>query len=136
MSEALGWGVLTVVALFLWLGSGILRYHLQWHAGVKMREMLYKERIAALNKGAGLPPDSPAMSAPAGWASHGANRFITAPASRILSLSGVVLFFLGIGVASAFGQSVLPELVKLWSLGLIPGSLGLGLLIYSWFVRK
>jgi hypothetical protein len=135
MSEGLTCGILTLVAFFLWLGAGILRTYLQWHAGLKIREMLYKERIAALNKNVALPVDSPSITAAVGWTSIGTNRFVNATATRILSLVGVVLLSLGIGVLLALLKSGVSEWVKMWSLGFVPASVGAGLLIYSLFVK-
>lgn len=127
------WVLLALAWIFGWAGLVILAGYLKKRSRLKLREMIHKERMLAMEKGVPLSelPDHLAVEAadddvglgPAGdWGRKAA-----------LAL-GLVFLFGGIGLAAGFwlmpaGKET-EEIRSAASLGLIPFMLGVGLLLY------
>lgn len=116
-------GLLAAAALAVWAR------HLRESKRVAEREMIHRERLAALEKGAALPELLAGLRAPGdppgngrGWVSQAA------------LLAGLALLFAGVGLFVAF--TMIPEAPKgdglhsLAPVGLIPAFAGLGLLLF------
>jgi hypothetical protein len=91
--------------------------------------MLEKERLTALSKGVTAPgSDSFSMVPVKEW------KFDYIDVTKIVSISGLILFFGGIGMGIGFFQSTR---LKEWaSLAWIPSFVGAGLLLYLLIARE
>jgi hypothetical protein len=132
MNESLAWAIVALIGALLGLGTALGAYYIRLRTKLKVREMLYRERLAAIAKGINNPVYE---SSQPGLANSTGNRLANVPAIKMLSLCGVVLFFGGIGLAMGFYNSEYAMLAKVASLSFIPLAVGLGLIIYTLFLE-
>jgi hypothetical protein len=120
--------MLIVAAALTFAASFVYAQRLRHDRLLRHREMLHKERLAAIEKGLELPPLAGANPEDARM-----------PAQSALA-AGLVLLLAGIGltVALRFVPSTGNDgggLHTLASFGLIPAFAGAGLLLFSWMSR-
>lgn len=129
------WAAIGVFTLCAWAALTIWARHLRDAKRVAMREMIHRERMAALEKGQPLP-EVPAEAA------SGAERGMDAAAwvSRAALLAGLALVFAGIGLLVSFSLTPnRPEtagLGDLASMGFLPIFTGVGLLLFYVLDRR
>jgi hypothetical protein len=123
------WALVVLLTLATTAGLLVWARHLKEGKRLALREMIHRERMAALEKGVALP-ELPADPAPAGASDH---------LVRAARLGGLVLLFGGIGLTAALFfiplDPALEDLHHMASMGLLPFFIGLGLLLYTWLDR-
>lgn len=127
------WAVIGILALCAFAALVVWARHLREKKRVEVREMVHRERLAALEKGQPLP-EVPGETATAGGADPAA---WVGPAAL---LAGLALLFAGIGFAAAFGFTPnTPEtrgMQDLAAMGFLPAFTGLGLLLFYVLDRR
>jgi hypothetical protein len=129
MSYEQVWAVVTFLAVLGGVALAIWARHLREAKKVALREMIHRERMAALEKGVELPELPGDVVGQERGAADGS------PWVRSAALlAGVVLLLGGLGLSVSFlligpGTNV-SDLSLLWPLGLIPAFTGVGLLLY------
>jgi hypothetical protein len=134
------WVLIGVFALALWAGLVIWARHLREKKRLAVREMIHKERMAALEKGTDLS-ELPADLAHG--AETGGENATTDPGHWIqrAALAAGFLLILG-GIGMGLGFQMLPstpelrDLQAMAPLGAIPILVGIGLLLYGWIDRR
>ncbi len=119
-----------VVFIFGLIGFGLVRKSLADRERLKMREMIHRERMAAIEKN--LPLEEMGLedtAMPEVTMTSSRNDPITWIRFTALFL-GLAFFFGGIGMSVAFRIAPEPGFNDIWSLGLIPTLTGFGLLIF------
>jgi hypothetical protein len=131
MNERMYWGLLGLV--FFWLLVTTIRLYVLLRMKVEARDLLHKERVAAIaNARTDLPPPDPEF----------ASEFPLLPfikhygGRNFLLLSGITLTIGGLGVWLALHFSNLTALSNWVSIAWIPGLLGLGLIVSYLFTRE
>lgn len=127
------WAMIGILAVSAGAALAVWARHLREAKRVAVREMLHRERVAALEKGQPLP-EVPAETGaadggdPAAWI------------GRTALLVGLALLFAGIGFGAAFG--LVPDtpetmgMQELAPLGLLPAFTGVGLLLFYLLDRR
>ena len=122
--------VIGVAFIFGLISFGLVRKALADKERLQLREMLHRERMAAIEKN--MPLEGVNLE-------DSAMPEVTMNASRNETISwirwtalflGLAFFFGGIGMAVAFRIAPEPDFNDIWSLGLIPTLTGFGLLIF------
>ena len=97
-------------------------------------ELIYKERIEAMEKGLPVPDRPPESAIAQSLAASMAPREKTEPANGLLWIRTVSLalglFFLFTGLGMCAGFLVLEDYREIWAIGLIPAMAGAGFLIF------
>lgn len=132
MSEDLVFSIAALAALVLITSAWLLSRHVRDAKLLRLREMAHRERLAALERGieSSIPrPDEFELEPPRPF-----------PLDRLVLGAGIVLTSGGVGTMAAY--RLIPRtremagMQELWTLGLIPVALGLGLLLYAWISRR
>jgi hypothetical protein len=118
--------------LMLILGAGLIGFW-QW-AGVQRRRMVHVERLAALEKGAPIPPES---------GTNGSSHRLP-PTREGYLLRGLIWSAIGLGIVVAGATAVCFEAsgsdrqdaLTFACVGFIPFTLGLAYLLYARLTRK
>jgi len=114
--------LIPLLAIFMGIGIGMLAIYLEYRKRKEMFELYHKERMAAIEKGMELPP------LPEEFFSNGKP---SSPHAKLLA--GLILLFLGLALFVALyftaGFSV-----ALYAL--VPGSIGLALLLYYFVIGR
>lgn len=133
MSYEQTWAVISILMLACAAALAIWARHLREKKRVAIREMVHRERLAALEAGQPLPE----ASEPVGTAAAGDP---AAWVGRAALLAGLALLFAGIGFAAAFGFTpATPQTVgmqELAPMGFLPAFTGLGLLLFYLLDRR
>ena len=123
--------------IILWiLGLGALavwREHLRRRHEERLREMVHRERMLALERQVPLPELLDVQERPA--PAPGVDLLGWRPRQPALGC-GIVAVALGGGIAAAFALSGLEELRAIWPLGLIPLLIGIGFLLVHLLERR
>jgi hypothetical protein len=129
------WAVIGILMLSAWAGLAIWSRHLRDAKRVAMREMVHRERLAALEKDQPLP-EVPAEAASSVEQGGDAGAWV----SRVSLLAGLALTFAGIGLLVSFTLTPnRPEtagLGDLASMGFLPIFTGVGLLLFYFLDRR
>jgi hypothetical protein len=114
-------GILAWVAVFL--AARLIRLQIRAKERVAIREMLHKERVLAIERGVPLP-EIPV------------DEMRADPASvYTMARLAIVLIGVGGGVATGFFLAPNAELHSVWSLGLVPLTLGVACAAGAWTKR-
>lgn len=136
MADQIFWPIFGVVLLLAIAAMGILARHLKEQRRLALREMVQKERLAAMDKGIPITEWSEDMMTTASETSSN-GKPLNLVALKLTSLGvGLVMIFAGIGMMFAFQLSGDHELVELTSLGVIPLMTGLGLVLFHWLIKR
>ncbi len=121
----------------IWAFGWALIFYLFFREKTKRRlhvfDLIHKERMQAIEKGLPYPELPP--YAVEDEEHHG--RFTAKPISarKVAGLAAVVILG-GAGTLVALIIAQNPDIRNLWSMGLIPIFLGVGLLLYAWINRN
>lgn len=119
------WAALVLVWIFGMLGLSLLRRQLERRHALRRREMLHRERLAALEHGQPIPEVLELGDEELPSAAGDPHRARQVALRRL----GMVLGAAGAGATIALYLSSDADLHALWSLGLIPIFVGFGLLL-------
>ena len=129
------WFLLALVFIFGWAGIVVLAKYLKNKSRARVRELIHKERMVAIEKGVPLGELPDHFLQAENGESEGFLPNINGDWDRKIALGlGLVTLFGGIGLALGF--YLIPEtrdtegLQSLASVGLIPTLIGVGLLLY------
>lgn len=114
-------GILAWVAVFL--AARLIRLQIRAKERVAIREMLHKERILAIERHVPLP-EIPLDE-------ERVDRSSTHTIARL----AIVLIGIGCGAAAGFYWAPNAELHSVWSLGLVPLTLGVACAVGAWTKR-
>ncbi len=120
---------LAVILAFIWG-----RQYLKLRKRHLEREMLHRERLLAMEKGIPLPEFPTLAEEPSGSLLDYLSGSIAIP--KLALGCGLILIFGGAGMVAAFLIVPDSELHKVWSVGLIPGFIGVGFVLYYLFIRR
>ena len=120
---------LAVILAFIWG-----RQYLKLRKRHLEREMLHRERLLAMEKGIPLPEFPTLAEEPSGSLLDYLSGSIAIP--KLALGCGLILIFGGAGIVAAFIIAPDSELHKVWSVGLIPGFIGVGLILYYLLIRR
>jgi len=126
--------ILATLVVLGFLATGVLRRYLQARQLLELRRMLHQERGVA-------PPDAEDGRSPSSAAIDQGLLELLRPAEpqvegdrrriRLAALGvGLFLLFTGLGICIGFGLGADERLVESWSIGLVPGMAGIGLLVF------
>lgn len=142
------WVLLAFAWVFGWAGISILMKYLQHRNRLKLREMIHKERMIAIEKGiplSKLPEEDPTLLKDEKlWAAQIFGKMTGNHYGRKLALAlGLVILFGAIGwiiTLSLFRENTLFEIGLLGRgsalLGIIPLMIGIGLILYYRLARE
>ena len=120
---------LAVILAFIWG-----RQYLKLRKRHLEREMLHRERLLAMEKGIPLPEFPTLAEEPNGSLLDYLSGSIVIP--KLALGCGLILLFGGAGMVAAFVIAPDSELHKVWSVGLIPGFIGVGFVLYYLFIHR
>lgn len=136
MQEAYFWALVALVWIFGWATIWFLRKRAIESRALKLRELLHRERMAAIDKGVPLPEIPSDEEAIPEWMRPEAERLRAAWLQRIALVLGLLALFTGIGMCGGFYWSPDRGFHLMWTLGLIPAMAGVGLLLYAAVASK
>ena len=116
--------MIPIVAIIMGVGIGMLRLWLDYRNRRDLFQMHHAERMAAIEKGIELPPLPPQFF-------QGYQRSAGDPTGSLRA--GLVLVFLGAAIFFALYSAVGSDIAP-W--GLVPGSIGVALLLYYALVGR
>jgi hypothetical protein len=131
MKSEFFWSLLALVWIFGWATLWYLRRRAVEQRQLKMREIVHRERMAALEKGVPLPEIPVDDEADPAWLRPEAERLRSAWLRRIATMLGLLALFAGLGMCAGFYWSPDRGFHGMWTLGLIPAMSGVGLLLYA-----
>jgi len=121
--------VIGVVFIFGLIGFGLVKKLLSDNERLKMREMIHRERMAAIEKN--LPIDDLHLEDEMLPQVDTANRTDPIVWMRLTALClGLAFFFGGLGMSLAFRIAPDNSFNEMWSIGLLPAMVGFGLLLF------
>ena len=136
------WFFVTALFVLGLIAAAIWRRHLRDAKLLKLREMIHKERITNMES---VPPEAADSRQLDELLLEMAKQEPRAP-NPAAALMWVRLVALCIGLASVFGGVGLaigmyavtsdPEITGMWSMGIIPAAIGLGLLVFYYLSRN
>jgi hypothetical protein len=118
------------------IGASLLRRHLREDKQLKLRQIIHDERMKAMEHSQPLPDAADIelarqLSEPPKPARNGRRSETGILWVRIVALCiGLTTLLGGIGMTIGFAYSGMKDLLDIWSVGLIPAFVGLGLLIF------
>lgn len=131
MKEEFFWPLLVLIWVFGWVTVWYLRRRAVEARSLKLRELLHRERMAAIDKGVPLPEIPAEEAGDPAWLRPEAERMRAAWLQRLALAFGLAAVFTGIGMCAGFYWSPDPGFHVMWTLGLIPALGGIGFLLYA-----
>lgn len=131
MRDEFFWSVIVLVWVFGWAILWYLRRKAVEARSLKLRELLHRERMAAIEKGVPLPEIPAEEEADPVWLRSEAERMRAAWLRRTALILGLLFLFGGLGMCAGFYWAPDRGFNGMWTLGLIPAMSGLGLLLYA-----
>lgn len=129
MRDELFWAVIVLIWVFGWAVIWLQRRKAHEALTLKRREMLHRERLAAIEKGVPLP-ELPSEEEVPEWLSVEADRVRARWLLRISLALGLVAITTGFGLCLGFYASPDRGFHGMWTLGLIPILGGVGFLLF------
>ena len=136
MEQAYFWTLVGLAWVFGWATIWYLRRNAVESRALKQREMLHRERMAAMEKGVPLPEIPADDDAAPAWLQPEAERLRAAWLWRIALVLGLLSLFTGIGMCAGFYWAPDRNFHAMWSIGMIPAMAGVGLLLYAALASK
>lgn len=131
MRDEFFWSLIVLAWVFGWAILWYLRRKAVEARSLKLREMLHRERLAAIDKGVPLPEIPGEHEAIPAWLTPEADRIRAAWLRRLALLLGCAAPLVGIGMCVGFYYSPDRGFHIMWSLGFIPILGGIGFLLYA-----
>ena len=131
MKDELLWAALGLILVFGWVTVWYLRRRALEARSLKLRELLHRERLAAIDKGVPLPEIPAEDEVDPVWLRPEAERVRAAWLRRLALILGLGALFTGIGMCAGFYWSPDRGFHGMWTLGLIPALGGIGFLLYA-----
>ena len=125
------WSLVGLIWIFGWVAVWYLRRRAVESRSLKLRELLHRERMAAIEKGVPLPEIPVEEEADPVWLRPEAERMRAAWLRRTALILGLFFLFGGLGMCAGFYWAPDRGFHGMWTLGFIPALSGLGLLIYA-----
>lgn len=125
------WALVALVWVFGWVAVWYLRRRAVESRSLKLRELVHRERMAAIEKGVPLPEIPAEEEADPVWLRSEAERMRAAWLRRTALILGLLFLFGGLGMCAGFYWAPDRGFNGMWTLGLIPAMSGLGLLLYA-----
>lgn len=135
--EAIAWTILAAVVIAAWAILLLVNHHSRTQAVNRAREMLHRERLAAIERD--LPPPEltgDEWEAATPMIDDSTSALLRRAIPRFFLAVGVLSVFIGLGAVAAFGLAPDEELQKIWSVGLLPLLFGVGCLLYFLLTRR
>jgi hypothetical protein len=123
------WTVIGLVWIFGWTAIWLIRKRSREQQLLRVREMLHRERLAAIEAGTPLP-EIPDLGEPAEWLTEEADRVRALWLRRSALIIGLVSVATGAGMCAAFYWAPDRGFYEMWTIGLIPVLAGAGFLLY------
>lgn len=136
MYDAMIWVALSLVWIFGWATLWYLRRRAVEANALKLRELLHRERLAAIDKGVPLPEIPLESEDDPVWLRPEAERVRAAWLRRMALILGLFCLFGGLGICVGFYFAPDRGFHVMWTIGFIPALAGLGLLIYAAIARQ
>jgi len=130
------WAAFGLIWIFGWVAVWYLRRRAVEARSLKLRELVHRERLAAIDKGVPLPEIPLEEEADSAWLRPEAERVRTAWLRRVAFLLGLFFLFGGLGMAAGFYWAPDRGFNAMWTLGFIPAMSGIGLLLYAALVSR
>ena len=132
------------VAVLLILGlvaAAIWRRHLRDAKLLRLREMIHQERTTNMEPDPSVATDHRQLDEllldQARREPRPSNPGAAVMWIRLIALCiGLAGFFGGIGIAAGMSAASDPDIHGMWSMGIIPSAIGLGLLVFYYLSRK
>ena len=131
MRQEFFWSVLVLVWIFGWATLWYLRRRGVEERTLKLRELLHRERMTAIEKGVPLPEIPTEEDQTPAWLRPEAERARSAWLRRISLMLGLLAVFVGLGMCVGFYWAPDRGFHEMWTIGIIPALGGVGLLLYA-----
>lgn len=129
------WAVVVSLWIFGWVTVWLIRRRDEESRAMKLRELVHKERMTALDKGVPLP-EIPVEDEPVPpWLRPETDRLRAIWLGRVALALGLLSFLGGLGMCAAFYWAPDRGFRDMWTLGFIPAMAGLGFLLYFVLTR-
>ena len=125
------WSLVGLIWIFGWVAVWYLRRRAVESRALKLRELLHRERMAAIDKGVPLPEIPAEAEADPPWLRPEAERMRAAWLRRLALILGLFFLFGGLGMSAGFYYAPDRGFNAMWTLGFIPLMSGIGLLLYA-----
>lgn len=136
MKDEYFWTVVGLIWVFGWVTVWYLRRRALEARALKLRELLHRERLAAIDKGVPLPEIPAEEEVTPTWLRPEGERVRAAWLRRLALILGCAALFSGIGMCLGFYWSPDRGFHVMWTLGLIPAMGGIGFLLYVFLTRR
>lgn len=130
------WGLVVLIWVFGWAVIWYLRRRAVESRALKLRELLHRERLAAIDKGVPLPEIPAEEEADPVWLRPEAERMRAAWLRRLALALGLLFLFGGLGICAGFYCASDRGFHDMWTIGIIPAMSGVGLLLYTLIATK
>lgn len=124
------WTLVGLIWIFGWATIWYLRRRAVESRSLKMRELLHRERLAAIDKGVPLPEIPVEDEGDPVWLRPEAERMRAVWLRRLALVLGLLFLFGGVGMSAGFYWAPDRGFYDMWTLGMIPAMSGVGLLLY------
>ncbi len=131
MYEGFLWALLGLAWIFGWAIIWYLRRRTVESNSLRLRDLLHRERLAAIEKGVPLPEIPVEAEADPVWLRPEAERMRAAWLRRSALILGLFFLFGGLGMSAGFYFAPDRGFHGMWTLGFIPTMSGFGLLLYA-----
>ena len=133
MQESFFFPLFGVGVVFIAWALVIWGNHLRQKNRLHLAQILHQQKLEAMEKGLPVPSGDLADLLEPGRAPRSAGSAITSY-RMVALLVGLLFVFAGVGMMLAF--TAMDDMVEIWSVGLIPGMAGVGLLIFYRLLRN
>ena len=138
MYEGILWALLGLGWIFGWAIIWYLRRKSVEANALRLRDLLHRERLAAIEKGVPLPeiPGESEAEADPLWLRPEAERMRAAWLRRVALILGLFFLFGGLGMTAGFYFAPDRGFYSVWTIGFIPVMSGAGLLLYAMLAAR
>ncbi len=130
MNQEFFWALVVMVWVFGWAVIWLLRKKAREALTLSRREMLHRERLAAIEKGLPMDELPPEEEEAVPWFSAEVDRLRNRWLLRISLVLGLVAVTTGVGICLGFYFAPDRGFYGMWSVGLIPLMGGFGFLLF------
>jgi len=131
MKDEFFWTAVALIWVFGWVTFWYLRRRSVEDRTVKLRELLHRERMAAIERGVPLPEIPAEEETTPIWLRPEAERARAAWLRRLALILGCFALFTGLGICAGFYWAPDRGFHGMWTIGMIPSMAGIGLLLYA-----